>query len=328
MSRPPVEVRRACIDDLDDLLHLWSTSREELGRGVRAVAGPPPDQLRPRLRESLTVADAPILIARHEGAPAGYALLRLAPVLAVDGTALHIDHLYVVPALRRRGVARALLVAATSVAERNGADQVLAGAPPSARDAHRFLARLGFSPLVVRRVVGTAHLRRRLSGEGQRRGLDDLLSRRRSLRARAARAAWTPSWGGVETPVAAQAPSGLQVTSALQPTALQGTSALQPTALQPTALQGPLTLTVPVAIASPTMIDLPASERILIADCAVRRLDLAPAEQAAPGEQAEPGRPVDLAEAGAAGDGDAGAGEPSPATETVPGQGRRRRQRA
>lgn len=196
MSRPPVEVRRALVDDLDDLLGLWSTSREELSRNVRAVAAPP-DQLRPRLRDSLGVSDAPVLIARYEGFPAGYAVLRLAPVLALEGTALHIDHLYVVPQFRRRGVARALLAAATSIAERNGADQVLAGAPPSARDIHRFLARLGFSPLMVRRVVGTSQLRRRLAGEGQRRGLDDLLSRRRSLRARAARAGWAPSgWGG------------------------------------------------------------------------------------------------------------------------------------
>ena len=197
MSRPPVEVRKACVDDLDDLLLLWSRSREELSRNLRSLGALPADQLRPRLKETLVVGDPLVLIARHEGDPAGYALLRIAPVLAVDPSALHIDHLYVVPPLRRRGVARALLMAVTSIAERSGAEQVLAGAPLSARDTHRFLARLGFSPLVIRRVTGTAVLRRRLAGEGQRRGLEDLLSRRRSLRARAARAAgWTGGWSG------------------------------------------------------------------------------------------------------------------------------------
>jgi GNAT superfamily N-acetyltransferase len=195
VSRPPVEVRKAGVDDLDDLLLLWSQSREELNRNLRVLGAVPADQLRPRLKETLACGDPLILVARHEGQPAGYALLRIAPVLAVDPAALHIDHLYVAPAVRRRGVARALLVAVTSIAERNGAEQVLAGAPPSARDTHRFLARLGFSPLVVRRVTGTSALRRRLAGEGQRRGLEDLLSRRRSLRARAARAAgWTGGW--------------------------------------------------------------------------------------------------------------------------------------
>jgi hypothetical protein len=73
------------------------------------------------------------------------------------------------------------------VAERHGAEQVVSNAPPSARETHRFLARLGFTPLVVRRVAPTALLRRRLAGESRRSALEDLLSRRRSLRARAGR---------------------------------------------------------------------------------------------------------------------------------------------
>jgi len=187
VTRPAVEARRATVDDLDDLVALWSQAREELGRGSRLV---PLDQVRARLSEALSTGDLIVAIGRHEGAAAGYAVLRLAPVLLVDGDTLHIEHLFVLPSMRRRGVARALLVVATSVADRHGADQIMAGAPPAARDTHRFLARLGFSPLMVRRVVGTSALRRRLAGEGQRRGLDDLLSRRRSLRARSLRAGW------------------------------------------------------------------------------------------------------------------------------------------
>ncbi|HEX2808419.1 MAG TPA: GNAT family N-acetyltransferase, partial [Kineosporiaceae bacterium] len=191
MTRPPVEVRRATVDDLDELLLLWAQAREEVGHGVRGPGSIPTEQIRPRLRETLNGTETHVLVARYEGVTAGYAVLRLAPVLAMlDGPVLHIDHLYVNPQTRRRGVARALLVATTAIAERHGADQLLAGAPPSARESHRFLARLGFSPLVVRRVVGTATLRRRLAGEGQRRGLEDLLSRRRSLRARGLRVGW------------------------------------------------------------------------------------------------------------------------------------------
>jgi ribosomal protein S18 acetylase RimI-like enzyme len=200
VTRPPVEVRRATVDDLDELLLLWAQAREESGHGGRSSGSLPAEQIRPRLREAVTSSQMYVLVARHEGVPAGYVVLRLAPVLALlDGPALHIDHLYVTPQTRRRGVARALLVATTAIAERHGAEQLLAGAPPSARESHRFLARLGFSPLVVRRVVGTATLRRRLAGEGQRRGLEDLLSRRRSLRARGLRVGW-PGGGSATEP--------------------------------------------------------------------------------------------------------------------------------
>jgi ribosomal protein S18 acetylase RimI-like enzyme len=193
VTRPPVEVRRGGTDDLEELLLLWAQARQEPGRNGRTSGSVTTEQIRPRLRETLSGSETHVLVARYEGVSAGYAVLRLAPALAVlDGPALHIDHLYVTPQSRRRGVARAMLSAATAIAERHGADQVLAGAPPSAKESHRFLARLGFSPLVMRRAVSTATLRRRLAGEGQRRGLEDLLSRRRSLRARGLR----PSWHG------------------------------------------------------------------------------------------------------------------------------------
>jgi GNAT superfamily N-acetyltransferase len=190
VTRSPVEARRATADDLDELVLLWSQARGELGRQGRPISPVPVEPFRARLREALGGSDAIILLGRCEGAAAGFAVLRLSPVLLTDPVAVHLDQLFVIPSMRRRGVARALLLLTASMAERHGAEQVLAGAPPSARDAHRFLARLGFSPLVVRRVVGTTTLRRRLAGEGHRHGLDDLLSRRRSLRARALRSGW------------------------------------------------------------------------------------------------------------------------------------------
>jgi len=190
VTRPPVEARRAASDDLDDLVLLWSQAREELGRGTRLTSLIPLDQVRARLMETLAGGDLVLVVGRYEGAAAGYAILRLAPGLLVDGDTLHVEHLFVLPSLRRRGVARAMLLVATSIAERSGVEQIMAGAPPAAKESHRFLARLGFSPLMVRRVAGTSALRRRLAGEGQRRGLDDLLSRRRSLRARSLRAGW------------------------------------------------------------------------------------------------------------------------------------------
>ena len=204
MTRVPVDVRRAVVADLDDLLLLWGQARDEVTGTTRAVAGTAPDHLRPRLREALQGDEVHVLVARLDGAAVGYALLRVAPVFAItDGPCLHIEHLFVTPEARRRGVAKALLAGVASVAERAGADQVMTSVAPAARDTHRFLARLGFSPFVVRRVASTAVLRRKLAGESRRGTLDDLLSRRRSLRAKAL---WSSSAGA--RPEAAPAAAG------------------------------------------------------------------------------------------------------------------------
>lgn len=184
MPRLTVEVRRAGIDDLDDLLVLWAQAREEVARSGRSV-GAPVDQLRPRLQAALEGEELELLIAHWGGRPAGYVAVRaVAPTPLFEGEAMQIEHLFVTRDLRRHGLAHALLSSVAGLAERAGVEQVISSVAPSARESQRFFARLGFAPFVVRRVVTTATLRRRLAGEGRRAGLEDLLYRRRSLRAR------------------------------------------------------------------------------------------------------------------------------------------------
>jgi GNAT superfamily N-acetyltransferase len=186
VTRQPIDVRRAGAGDLDDLLQLWALAREDVGPLGRPSSSTSVEAIRPRLRAALLGDDIHVVIARWDGRPAGYTLVRVVPVAALlEGLAVQIEQLFVVPEFRRHGVARALLACVTGIADRAGAEQIVSSAPPSARDSHRFLARLGFSPVVVRRVVSTSVLRRRLAGECRRGGLEDLLSRRRSLRARA-----------------------------------------------------------------------------------------------------------------------------------------------
>ena len=203
MTRLPVDVRQALPDDTEDLLVLWVQARAELGGAGRPLLGSSPDVIRPRLVDALTRRDdLHILLARWEGRPAGFAIVRVGQLMPVlEGDCVQLEHLFVTASLRRHGVARALLAGVAGLAERSGADQILSGAPPSAREMHRFLARLGFTPLVLRRVAATATLRRRLAGESRRSGLEDLLSRRRSSRARSNRLA-TPPGGLMLTPPA------------------------------------------------------------------------------------------------------------------------------
>ena len=169
MTRPPVDVRQALPGDTEDLLVLWVQARAELGGAGRSLLGSSPDVIRPRLVDALTRRDdLHILLARWEGRPAGFAIVRVGQLMPVlEGDCVQLEHLFVTAPLRRHGVARALLAGVAGLAERSGADQILSGAPPSAREMHRFLARLGFTPLVLRRVAATATLRRRLAGESR-----------------------------------------------------------------------------------------------------------------------------------------------------------------
>jgi GNAT superfamily N-acetyltransferase len=100
--------------------------------------------------------------------------------------ALHVSHLLVAPGHRRRGVGRALLAATVHLADQRGVEHVVATAVTGSRDANRYLARLGFAPLVVRRIATTSTLRRSLGIDGDRLAL--LRRARQGGRSLAARA--------------------------------------------------------------------------------------------------------------------------------------------
>lgn len=186
MARALVDVRRVTVDELGEVLELWTQGRDEFTRQGRQAASA--EQVAPRLADALAAGQIEILLARREGRPAGFLILRETPLtFMVDQPAICIDQLFVAADARRHGVARAMLSLVAGRAERSGADQIVSSVTPWARDTHRFFARLGFAPLTVRRSVSPATLRRRLTGESARGGLEDLLARRRSLRARARR---------------------------------------------------------------------------------------------------------------------------------------------
>ena len=119
----------------------------------------------------------------------GYVVLTRRPLSFLsDSTCVSIEQIFVTQAARRSGAARALVSAAATYADRIGAEQVASSVPSHGREANRFFARLGFSSFVVRRVTTTSALHRRLvTGEEPHPALDQLLQRRRSLRAQATR---------------------------------------------------------------------------------------------------------------------------------------------
>ena len=72
-------------------------------------------------------------------------------------TVLHVTH-----SAQHKGVGNALLEVAAEFALASGVESVAVDVPPTMREANRFFARVGFAPVVTRRVMPSASLKRRL----------------------------------------------------------------------------------------------------------------------------------------------------------------------
>jgi GNAT superfamily N-acetyltransferase len=169
MSRPSVSVRPATEADLPAMIGLWSSLRAVRRDGVasRHCKDPTPAIVvgaEDRMREVLTSPKCRIVVAENEAGVVGMAILSDTFIgQLMEMPAVQLTHLVVAEGQRRRGVGRALLSGAVTWAEEVGADEIVASVLPSLREANRFYARLGFAPLVMRRVVPVATLRRNLA---------------------------------------------------------------------------------------------------------------------------------------------------------------------
>lgn len=192
--RPVIEVRPAEPADLEDLVDLCLTARDESSVGPQ-VCTADRHALAQQLGALTAAPGGTVLVARTEGATVGLLLGRLVgPNPFTDEVSLAVEALYVAPEHRRRGTGRALMVGATEVAAAAGAGHVYAAPIPGARGMQRFFVQLGFLPAAAHRVTSIAALQRRLAGEGPARrsgprGLEDLIARRRLVRLESAAAA-------------------------------------------------------------------------------------------------------------------------------------------
>lgn len=182
MARSWTHVRPVEPSDWAVVHTLWAEAVAEL-----PPAGDPIGrQVSPeRLREVLQRPGIMALVAVHDDQPVGLVVLTTSPLSGLtDDAWMTVEILYVARAHRGRGVSTQLLSKAALVAEAQGATHLASVAPAGERDANRYYARLGFSSAVTRRVMPTAVLRTRLSGDDARTA-GVVLARRRSLRARA-----------------------------------------------------------------------------------------------------------------------------------------------
>ena len=199
MSRAPVTVRTAEPEDAGDLIDVWTqTTPEPRGDLIAECQVADGFLITPEVMEAAgaiaRIAADPserLLVAEVGDRVAGAMHLRRGPVSPIQQLeAVHLSHLNVLPAFRRRGVASALLAAATAWAEEKDSTHLLATSPAGTREAHRFLARLGFGQVAVVRAAPVAAMRARFAGSAAgARDTSRLIARRRTLRRRHGRPA-------------------------------------------------------------------------------------------------------------------------------------------
>jgi ribosomal protein S18 acetylase RimI-like enzyme len=178
VARAQVRVRDAQDEDLEQLALWWDDVRA--GGARLGPFSPPTDDNRFRERVAAVRSNPRqrLLVAESGGELVGLAVLSLEPVSPMnDAEAVQICVLHVRDGARRRGVGRALIAESAQIAAELDAEYVTVAALPQARESNRFFARLGFTPLVVRRAVPTPVLQRRLVGHSE--PVRHLVARRR-----------------------------------------------------------------------------------------------------------------------------------------------------
>jgi ribosomal protein S18 acetylase RimI-like enzyme len=189
-----VRIRPATAEDIPGLVELLrqiDTSSGTFGGSARRANDTA--HLAARLSAVLSEGSRTLLVAVEEGTGhlAGLLAARTDEIGMIDvSPALHLTHLLVAPAHRRRGVGRALLAGAVHLADERGLDRILATVAASSREGNRYLARLGFAPMVTDRVVSTPLLRKAL---GLAEGSERVAVMRRAMLRKGRRPALAPS---------------------------------------------------------------------------------------------------------------------------------------
>jgi len=161
MSRIPVTLREAVVADARFLAELWQDSVRR-GDIAEQIA-----DLEVIIKTAADSAEQRVLVVEYDGERAGAVYLRMTTVTPLNlEPALQVLHPHVVPALRRRGLGRALMEAALLFAEERGIAHITTGAQAMSRDGNRFLARLAMGQHAVLRMAPTHVVRAKLNAQG------------------------------------------------------------------------------------------------------------------------------------------------------------------
>src|SRR5665213_2294183 len=164
VTRSHISVRAADDTDVADLVSLWAELKRCGALSARLAALTDDRRIEERVRRLLSRPSGRILLASIGGEPVGMAMVTMVPLGALNESAcVQVEYTVVAEQYRRRGVGRALMGAAAAYAEEIGAEQITVSVSPLSREANRFYAQLGLTPLTMRRVAPASALRRRIS---------------------------------------------------------------------------------------------------------------------------------------------------------------------
>ena len=188
MPRGTVIVRQPEKADVDVILDMWEELRTRSGRTGSLAPVPSEERLLEILDWGAREPGYRAVVAELDGEVIGMACFGVHAVgPLIETLVIQIDYLHVRPQHTRRGAGRAMVAAAATYAEEVGADHVGVNVFSHVREANRFYAKIGFSPLVVRRIASVSALRHTLSPDEdsaiRRAGV--LARRRVALRSRA-----------------------------------------------------------------------------------------------------------------------------------------------
>ena len=182
-----IEVRDARPGDAGALVTLWrELTTSGAGHPNRLPAAPSPAAAEVAVSKHLDDPFGRLLVVELDGEVHGMAYLRRTSIspLHVDFTVI-MEYLHVSDAARRHGLGKALIAEAVAWAEHESCAHLAVVGPAIAREANRFLARLGLGQAGVLRFATTHTVRRRLAAEHAP-NLLAVLSSRRSVIARRA----------------------------------------------------------------------------------------------------------------------------------------------
>ncbi|HEU5063163.1 MAG TPA: GNAT family N-acetyltransferase [Solirubrobacterales bacterium] len=117
MEKREIQVRQATEEDAAEIARLLRDFNLEFTEPTPDV-----ETLTGTARRLLGAGEITVLLAGD--GPDGLALLRFRPALWSEGLETYLQELYVVPALRARGIGRALLERAIELARERGADSI------------------------------------------------------------------------------------------------------------------------------------------------------------------------------------------------------------
>jgi GNAT superfamily N-acetyltransferase len=159
-----VEVRRACADDLPDLLVLFD-DLDDLQRVWRVFTPRPgiADEIAATYWRALTRHDAVVVVADDAGVPVGMAFGEVVtPSRFSDERALELSGVIVRRDRRREGIGRLLVTEACRFAREHGVERITLKTFDPNREAMAFWEDLGFVPRVVQLVAPLEDVSRHL----------------------------------------------------------------------------------------------------------------------------------------------------------------------